>query len=58
MARIPDEVRWRLEELSREIDMLVFKLEQEPQIDPKVERSRHRRELERIRDELVDLTRP
>lgn len=58
MARIPDEVRWRLEELSRDVDMLVFKLEQEPQVDAKEERRRHRRELERIRDELVELTRP
>lgn len=58
MARIPEELRWRLEELSREVDMLVFKLEQDPQIDPKEERRRHRRELERIRDELAELTRP
>jgi type VI protein secretion system component VasF len=48
----------QLEDLSQELDMLVFRLERAPSEDPEAlltERRRLRRELETVRDRLRDL---
>jgi len=50
----------RLDELLHELDMLVFRLEREPNPDRDAllaERQRLRRDLERLRDQVADLVR-
>ncbi len=49
---------WAVEEISRELDMVVFRLEQSTDADKLLaERREVRRQLERLRDRLQDLAR-
>ncbi len=52
-------VRQRLEDLHRELDLLVFRLERQPADAEAALRERRglRRELERMREQLEELTR-
>jgi hypothetical protein len=55
-----DRTATRLDDLARELDLVVFSLERPPKDDPsevlkRVERAR--REIERLRDALIDLSR-
>ena len=57
---MPRPLASRLDELLHELDMLVFRLEREPDADRGAliaERSRLRRDLERLRDQVADLVR-
>ena len=57
---VPADTRFALEDLVREVDLLVFKVEGEPTADVDVlvhERGEVRRELERVREQLEDLVR-
>jgi hypothetical protein len=54
------ETAWALDEITRELDLVVFQLEQRGADDlegARRERSSTRRQLERLRDRLQDLTR-
>jgi hypothetical protein len=53
----PDEVRRRVEEVTRDLDLALYRLERPaPDAEPEAERRRLRRELERCRDRLQSLT--
>jgi hypothetical protein len=56
MAR---DLSWDLEELARDLDLVVFTLEQgrRPELDEEAERRRVRAQLERLRDRLQALAR-
>lgn len=53
------EISWEIGEIARELDMVVFRLEQrgsEDEASLREERKRLRRQIERLRDRLQDLT--
>lgn len=57
---MPRPMASRLDELLHELDMLVFRLEREPNPDRDAllaERQRLRRDLEHLRDQVADLVR-
>lgn len=56
MAR---DLSWDIEELARDLDLVVFTLEQarRPELDEEAERRRVRGQLERLRDRLQQLAR-
>jgi hypothetical protein len=52
MARTPQEL---VEEVVRDLDLVVYRLERPPAVAPELERAAVRRELERLRDLLAAL---
>lgn len=58
MAKDPSEVRFALEDLARDLDLLLFRVEQAREHATwEADRQRTRRELERLRDALEGLAR-
>ena len=54
---LPPRLHRELEEVARELDLVVYRLERPPPAEPDAERKRLRRELERLGQQLDDILR-
>jgi len=49
------DLKWALEDLARDVDLLVFRLERPPEPSAEDERRELRRRLEELHEQLTDL---
>ena len=53
----PTDAARQLEQIARDLDLVVYRLERPPEREPARERARLRRELDGLREQIEDLAR-